>query len=112
MAKRTEVVEKVEVVDDLDGTPLDPDTRAVKYVFNSGVYNLYLSAANRKKVDKFIKDLTDGAEKARTQKGRTAGKAAISGAEKKARLAAYNKATGDKKERYSKTVQQWWRDNH
>lgn len=112
MAKRTEVVERVEVLDDLDGTPLDPDTRASKYVFNSGVYNLYLSPASKKKVDQFIKDLTDGAEKVRTQKGRTTRKAAISSAERKARLAAYNKATGDNKERYSKTVQQWWRDNH
>jgi hypothetical protein len=53
----------VEVFDDLDGEPLPADTTAARYQFNGLTYDLYLSKENKAKVDKFIKDLTDGAEK-------------------------------------------------
>ena len=109
MPKRTEVVEKVEVFDDFDGEPLDPDTKAIRYLFNSGAYNLYLSSDSKATVDKFIKDLTDGAEKATgTKVSRKSSN--LSPREKQKRLAEFNKATGEKYERYTKTVDEWYRN--
>ncbi|HZK36799.1 MAG TPA: histone-like nucleoid-structuring protein Lsr2 [Aeromicrobium sp.] len=60
----------VEIFDDFDGKPLPGDTKAERYQFNGITYDLYLSDENKDKVDKFIGDLLDGAEKVKSGTGK------------------------------------------
>ena len=61
---RQEIIQKpiVKVIDDHDGAELPDNTKPVRYQFNGRTYDLYLSQASRKAVDKFISNLTGGAE--------------------------------------------------
>lgn len=109
MAKTVQIIEKAEIFDDFDGTPLVPDTKPVKYTFGNKTYNLYLSDENHNKVNDFIKNLTDGAEVVGNGTSGSKGVPSASEKERRAQVVKdFNKAHPNANAaRYSKTVQAW-----
>lgn len=63
----------VQLLDDLDGKPLDESTEPVQLTYDGITYNLYLSDVNEKKLADFIGKYTEGAEEVRTPVARAAG---------------------------------------
>jgi len=72
MAKKTKIL--VEVVDDLDGTPLSED-QAVEVIFGWGgsSYRMDLGRSNAHKLESMIKPYVDAAEKVSSGRGRPRG---------------------------------------
>lgn len=60
---------KYEIFDDMDGKPLEPDTKPLKYQVQGKTYNLFLSPKNEEKFLSFINDVLDGAEVTSGAKG-------------------------------------------
>jgi len=73
----------VQLLDDLDGKPLDESTEPVQLTYDGITYNLYLSDVNEKKLSDFLVKYTEGAEEVRTPVARSAGIGAKSDAQEK-----------------------------
>jgi len=114
MPRKIEVIQKSEVFDDYDGKRLDSATEPQRYQFNGRTFDLYLSPDNRATVDAFIADLLEGADEVKGTRATAAAPSRASGldeAEKSHRIAAYNRATGESRRRYTAAVDQWWSAN-
>lgn len=64
MARKARPVE-YDLVDDLDGKPLPEDTKTTKFTLGGTRYEIDLSAANAKKLDKALTDVRKFVEVAR-----------------------------------------------
>jgi len=59
------MAQKVTLVDDLDGTPLDEDGGTVRFSVDGASYEIDLSVENSKKFEKALAPYIDGARKVR-----------------------------------------------
>jgi hypothetical protein len=71
MGYKKETVPVITVTDDKDGADLDPDTKPVPLSFKGKSYDLYLSPANVKELEKVLGEYTKHATPKGTR-GRTA----------------------------------------